>query len=151
MTIAIEPLSLSELKAFLHEQALDAFPDLRDEARLNMLAEKWHTYAEFCTCRDEGKLVGMIAFYTNQPESRVVFLPHVYVSPDSRGKGTFRQMLQTVESNIEKKGFKEVKLEVQNENARAHKAYLKYGFSVLSTTDDNSIYMNKLLNPTQND
>lgn len=151
MTIAIESLSLLELKAFLREQALDAFPALQDEGRLTMLAEKWHTHAEFCTCRDEGILVGMIAFYANQPECGVAYIPHVYVSPGFRRQGAFRQMLQTVESNIEKKGFKEVKLEVQNENTRAQKAYLKYGFSVLSTSDDNSIYMNKLLNPTQND
>ena len=53
MNITIEQLQLPELKAFLREQADDAFPDLKDEHRLKKLAEKWHTYAEFCICRDE--------------------------------------------------------------------------------------------------
>ncbi len=145
MTIAIEQLSLPELKSFLHEQAQDTFQDLRDEARLNLLAEKWHANAEFCTCRNEGRLVGMVAFYANQPESGTAYLPHVYVSPVFRGKGAFKRMLQIIEFNIEKKGFKEIKLEVHEENIRAQQVYLKYGFAKLYKINDNSVYMSKIL------
>ena len=77
MNISIESLHLSELVAFLQIQADDCFPDLKDEERLNMLAEKWYNFAEFCTCREEdGHLVGMIVFYANQPENGIVYVPH---------------------------------------------------------------------------
>ena len=137
MKIAIEHLNLDELKSFLREQAEDAFPDLKDSARLSMLAEKWHTYAEFCTCReDRGRLVGMIAFYANRPESGIVYLPHIYVSPQSRCKGVFKQMLHVVECNAKQNGFYKMKLEVQRDNYNAFRTYERTGF--ITSCDDNS-------------
>lgn len=133
MTIAIEHLSLQQLKVFLREQALDTFPALQDESRLTMLAEKWHEYAEFCICRDDsGQLVGMIAFYANQPETGIAYIPHVYVNGNLRGKGLFLQMLERITDDIKLKGYSSIKLEVNKNNMRAQKAYLKNGFRFLS-------------------
>jgi len=144
MTITIEQLQLDELKVFLHKQADDAFPDLKDELRLNMLAKKWHEYAEFCTCRDDAnKLVGIIAFYANNPETGVAFIPHVYVNRELRGKDIFSLMLQEITSHIRPIGFNEIKLEVANDNIRAQKAYLKQGFEKCGESNRKSIYMIK--------
>lgn len=148
MTIAIESLSLLELKAFLREQALDVFPALQDENRLTMLAEKWHTHAEFCTCRDESHmLVGMIAFYANEPESKEAFIPHVYVSPRHRRQGLFTLMLEKVMSVAQDRRFERIKLEVQKSNYRAQQSYLKNGFQFTASdsADHDSIFMNKTI------
>ena len=142
MKIAIEPLPLEELKAFLREQADDAFPDLKDEQRLAMLSEKWLAYAEFCTGRkDEGRLVGMIAFYANQPEGGVVYIPHVYVSGAFRGQNLMSSMLNAIRAYVKKKGFLYMRLEVHKDNERAQRAYIHYGFSFLEDNSDKTILM----------
>lgn len=142
MKIAIEPLPLEELQAFLREQAEDAFPDLKDEQRLTMLSEKWHANAEFCICcNGEGRLVGMIAFYANQPESGVVYIPHVYVSVAHRGQNLMSSMLNTIKEYVKKRGFLYMRLEVEKSNERAHKAYAHYGFSVVGDATVKSIFM----------
>lgn len=144
MTIAIESLSLLELKAFLREQALDVFPALQDENRLTMLAEKWHTHAEFCTSRDENRrLVGMIAFYANLSETGVAYLPHVYVSPYHRREGLFSKMLDFIEGSIRRRGFNEIKLEVDRNNFKAQAVYEKNGFSIIGGASLTSWYMVK--------
>ena len=144
MTIAIEPLSLIELKVFLREQSIDAFPSLQDESRLVMLAEKWHAYAEFCTCRDDDqRLIGMIAFYANQPETRMAYIPHVYVSPNHRREGLFSKMLEFIEESIRTRGFKEIKLEVDKDNLIAQSVYLKEAFSVDNSPIGKTIFMRK--------
>ena len=136
MTISIEHLSLHELKEYLYEQAIDAFPALQDKNILNMIAEKWSFHAEICTCRDESqRLVGMIAFYANQPETGVAYIPHVYVSDCVRGKGIFSEMLEVVKSYIRKKNFSSIRLEVKKENKRAFAAYIKKGFVVERDND----------------
>lgn len=146
MKIAIEHLNLDELKSFLREQVEDAFPDLKDTARLNMLAEKWHTYAEFCTCReDSGRLVGMIAFYANRPESGIVYLPHIYVSPENRCMGVFKQMLHVVECNAKKNGFFKMKLEVQRDNLNAFRTYERTGFIISCDDNSKSLFLMKSL------
>lgn len=146
MTYTIEHLELSELVSYLHLQADDTFPDLNDEQRLNTLAEKWHSHAEFCTCRnDNGQLVGIIAFYANQPKTGIAYIPHVYVSREFRGKGLFPTLLQTIISHISPKGYNIIKLEVAKDNIRAQKAYLKQGFRTGAEAGEQSIFMTKTL------
>lgn len=142
MNITIEHLQLDELKAFLRIQADDAFPDLKDEERLNRLAEKWQKHADFCTCRNKGgSLVGMIAFYANQPENGVVHVPHVYVSINFRGQNLMSSMLNTIKAYVEDKGFMNMRLEVHKDNERAQRAYLNYGFTFTGDTTDKSVFL----------
>lgn len=142
MKYTIEHLSYEELSAFLKEQAEDAFPDLRDEHRLNMLAEKWSTNAEICTCRDEGNiLIGMIAFYANRPDDLIAYISHVYVCDKYRGQKIFTSMLNLVEAYVKEKGFHFFRLEVNCCNENAKKAYFNYGFSIVGKASDDSYYM----------
>ena len=140
--IAIEQLQLEELQSFLREQSEDTFPDLKDEERLRAFSEKWYFFADFCTCRDgNGRLVGMIAFYANQPEGRVAFIPHVYVRSECRGQRIMSSMLQIIEWYVKDKGFTSLRLEVQKSNKIAQRAYSRYGFSYSGDASDKSIYM----------
>lgn len=142
MQIAVEPLPLEELQVFLREQAEDAFPVLKDEQRLATLSEKWHSYAEFCTCRNaEGRLVGMIAFYANQPESGVVYIPHVYVRGAYRGQNLMSYMLDAIKEYVKRKGFMYMRLEVHKDNERAQRAYIHYGFTISSDASEKSVFM----------
>jgi len=142
MTIAIEQLELKELQAFLREQAEDSFPDLKDEERLTMLSEKWHSYAEICTCRNDiGQLVGMIAFYANQPDGRVAYIPHVYVKRELRGKSIFKMMFYEIVMFLKKNGFKRVRLEVNNNNLNARRAYSAMGFHIDGAAGAHSTFM----------
>lgn len=145
MTIAIEQLSLPELKSFLREQAQDAFPSLRDEDKLNVLAEKWQSHAEFCTCRLDNRLVGMIAFYANDSETGLAYIPHVYVSPFHRREGLFSKMLKLIEESITTRGFTKIKLEVDKNNLNAQAVYQKNGFSIIGETSLTSLYMTKMI------
>lgn len=142
MKYTIERLSFEELAAFLKIQAEDAFPDLKDELRLNTLAEKWSTNADICTCRDDDNgLIGMIAFYANRPEDLVLYIPHVYVKTDYRGQSIFKTMLNQVEKYVKEKGFQLLRLEVKKTNIIAQKAYLSHGFYPVSDTCDDSYYL----------
>lgn len=142
MTFKIERLKLEELRAFLRKQADDAFPDLKDEVRLNMLAEKWAVNAEVCTCRDDnGSLIGMIAFYANRPENAVAYVPHVYVNSEYRGKNLFSSMLQLVEDYVKEKGFRIIQLEVRKNNEKAQRAYFHNGFRLIGEGSEDSYYL----------
>lgn len=148
MTYQIERLKYKELSAFLRLQAEDSFPDLKNEERLEMLADKWSTNADSCTCRDdEGQLVGMIAFYANGQGSDFAYIPHVYVSPDYRQKRLFTRMLDIVANYVKEKGFHEIRLEVDKQNKCAQHSYRSNGFDMLfsDSPNDNSFYMRKIL------
>ena len=144
MIFQIEQLGLEELCTFLRLQAEDSFPDLKDEARLKMLAVKWSTKADSSTCRnDEGQLIGMIAFYANGEGTDFAYIPHVYVSPEYRHQGLFAKMLQMMEMYVKQKGFVKIKLEVNNGNVIAKNSYLRQGFVEDVIAQESTIYMVK--------
>ena len=146
MTFQIERLGFEELNIFLRLQAEDSFPDLRNEERLKMLAEKWSTNAECSTCRnDEGRLIGMIAFYANGQGADFAYIPHVYVSPTYRRKGIFSNMLDIVARHIKENGFHEIRLEVDKQNKEAQQSYQCNGFDIMpsNNSDSHSFYMSK--------
>lgn len=145
ITCQIEQIDYDELLGFMRQQAEDAFPALKDEEHLLAFSKKLYTHAELCLCRDNGKLVGMIAFYANGQGADFAYITHVYVSPKYRGWGLFAKMLQVMEKFVMKRGFAEIKLEVDNDNLRAQKAYIKQSFKIDSSANLNSKYMVKKL------
>jgi ribosomal protein S18 acetylase RimI-like enzyme len=146
MIFQIEHLAFEELSSFLRLQAEDTFPDLKDEERLKMLAEKWSKNAECSTCRDDdGQLVGMIAFYANGQGADFAYIPHVYVSPEFRNRGLFARMLNAVEQYVKLKGFGIIRLEVAKNNEKAKNAYIRNGFHHSKDVNENSSFMIKVL------
>ena len=146
MTFQIEKVDSDELRAFLRLQAEDSFPDLKDEDRLKMLAEKWANNAECATCRDnDGNWVGMIAFYANGQGADFAYIPHVYVLPEYRKKGLFTLMLDIVAKHVRAKGYTEIRLEVEKGNRIAQKTYLKNGFFMVGLASARSMFMQKKL------
>lgn len=141
----IESISLEELLNYMHFQADEAFPTLKNEEGLLIFATKLHNYAEFCVCRNNDKLIGMIAFYANGQGADFAYIPHVYVSPNFRKMGLFSRMLNTIEEYVRKKGFSEIRLEVENDNKDAQSAYLRNGFSHVKIASPHSVYLKKTL------
>lgn len=141
ITCKIEKISIEELIAEMRFQADDAFPDLKEEQRIKMLSEKWIMNAEFCTCRKNNSLIGIIVFYANQPERGVAYIPHVYVSKEYRRQGLFSLMLNHVKIYVRSKGFITISLEVNNKNIEAQQSYIRNGFSFEQKASKKSMFM----------
>ena len=142
MNITFEKLGLDEIRSSLREQSVDSFPDLQDERRLSILSEKWFSNAEFCTCRDDdGRLIGMVVFYANQPDGGFVYITHVYVKSGFRSQGIMTSMFRAIEKRAIKDGFNSLRLEVKKDNETAQRAYSRFGFSSLGEASEGSVFM----------
>lgn len=141
----IESITFDELLAYMSLQGSDSFPSFKDESWLQTFVTKLYNYAEFCLCRDNSKLIGMIAFYANGQEA-YAYISHVYVSSDYRHIGLFSRMLSIVEEYIQYKGFDEIRLEVDDDNFVAQQCYLTNGFEImdLKKPSSHSKYMRKI-------
>lgn len=145
ITCQLEQISLEELTAYMRFQADEAFPSLKDENKLHAFASKLHDNADFCISRDEGMLVGMIAYYANGQGADFAYIPHVYVSPEYRKMKLFATMLNRVELDVRQKGFTEIRLEVSKDNTIAQSAYSRNGFLPIEIENSDSIFMSKRL------
>ena len=143
ITCQIEKPDYEELVSFMRYQVDDAFPHLRGEQRMLAFTDKLYAHADFCFCRDEGRLVGMIAYYANGIGADFAYLAQVYVSPDYRCQGLCSRMLDLVVQNSKTKGFQEIRLEVYKYNEYAQHYYSNRGFVTMSDSSPETFLMRK--------
>lgn len=145
ITCQIEKPDYAELFSYMQYQIDDAFPHLRGEECVKEFTDKIYVHADFCFCRDEGHLVGMIAYYANGEGADFAYLAQVYVSPDHRRMGLCSRMLDLVTQNARSNGFQEIRLEVYKFNAEAQYCYMNHGFVAMDIARPDTLFMNKVI------
>ncbi|MFL0352399.1 GNAT family N-acetyltransferase [Xanthomarina sp. GH4-25] len=90
----------------------------------------------------ENQLIGFIAFYANNFETKVAYLTMLAVNKDFRSKNIGKFLLDMTTSYLIDRGFKKFGLETLTENERAKKFYLENGFLV-KEKKGRFIYMEK--------
>ena len=143
MNCLIEKPDYAELLGYMHFQIADAFPALRGEGRIKAFTDKLYAHADFCFCRDDDRIVGMIAYYANGKGADFAYIAQVYVSPDYRRQGLFTRMLDLVVRDVLRKGFHEIRLEVYKNDKVAQLCYEKNGFMAMQTVQRDTLYMRK--------
>ena len=111
-------------------QACRDNPDLH-HGDVAVYAQKLLDLAEFIICADRGAIQGFIAFYCNDLNSKMAFISFVLVTPEARGQGLARSLVQFVLSRAKSRGFTRCRLEVATKNEAAFALYRQMGFSPL--------------------
>lgn len=99
------------------------------EAGLNAVLSDPHK-GFYLVAEQEGRIAGnlMITFeWSDWRNGPMWWFQSVYIRPEDRGKGLFRQMYQHVLDMARSKGVKEVRLYVDKENKNAQKVYESLG------------------------
>jgi ribosomal protein S18 acetylase RimI-like enzyme len=76
----------------------------------------------------KGRLVGLIAAYFNNPESKSGFITNVSVIKSYTGRGIAAKLLMMTVDYANQNHFSEIKLEVDRNNSKAIGLYTKFGF-----------------------
>ncbi|KAK7428123.1 hypothetical protein QQZ08_005362 [Neonectria magnoliae] len=121
-----------ELQAFLDNEYTTAaiIKDIEDENKDIIVATS-----------PEGDILGFSYLTTGSFEPCVdhienkVELQRIYVHPSGHGKGVGRLLSSTIDEMAKRKGFKNIWLGVWEENARALKAYGKWGYQPVGHHD----------------
>lgn len=86
----------------------------------------------YLVAEDDGTVVGnlMITFEWSDWRNGIMWwFQSVYVKPDYRGKGVFKQMYQHIMSEAKANDVRELRLYVEKENVRAQKVYEALGMA----------------------
>jgi ribosomal protein S18 acetylase RimI-like enzyme len=94
-----------------------------------LLTEMCDEDVEYYLVKDEGKVVGYVAFGP-VGEKETVKLHKCYLHPDCHGKGIGQQMLSFVYERCQELGFRKLILAVNKKNEKAIKAYTRFGFDI---------------------
>lgn len=132
-------LSFEEVWQFLIETN-DEFPiPLSLHVDIDAYARKLSTFSDFSICRNQEEIVGMISCYTNNPPTG--YISNVCVKREFQGKGVLSKLFRLLVVKGIEKGIHTVRLEVDENNAKALSVYNHLGFHLVETRKDR----NKLL------
>ena len=114
----------------------DFIPPLDETVDLNKYSQKILDNAVRFECWSGDILVGLIAIYLNNFQTKVGYITSVSVSGSYKGKGIAKKILNDCFDFAQRKGFKEIKLEVHKNNENAIGLYKKVKFVKYDTNED---------------
>jgi len=103
-------------------------PQLSSRVDLAAYGIKLAAHATRFEAWDEGRLVGLVAAYLNDPERWSAFISNVSVAPDRHGEGIASRLLVQCIDHARAAGFARLALSVDARNDRARALYSKHGF-----------------------
>jgi RimJ/RimL family protein N-acetyltransferase len=127
------------------QEAPYAFSSTYDSA-IRRSAESWREQAESTAqgsdratfiAFTEGVPIGITALYRLESQAEVGEVLQVWVSPEFRGTGVARDLMDVVFKWAGENNFRRIIAGVTKVNARALKFYTKYGFSVMDESLSN--------------
>lgn len=127
--IKINSVSLEVLIAFYNENNETFNPPLNSQVEsVEKYAEKLKNNAVIFEAWDNDELIGLVAAYFNNYETKTGFITSVIVSKKYQKQGIAKNLLEKTIDFAKKNGFEKIHLEVHKENRKAIGLYKKFGF-----------------------
>ena len=89
---------------------------------------KLNKNATFFEAYDDDTLVGLVAIYKNNYETKIAFISSVIISAEYQGKGIAHNLLESAIKAAISEGFIKIKLEVFYNNTKAIRLYKRLRF-----------------------
>jgi len=118
------------IEAHLRECDARFSPRLSARVDIGDYARKLASFADRMEIWQEGRLVGLVAAYLNNQETRRGFVSSVSVTSDCEGAGLASQLMQKCIHIAQDKGCEKLDLEVGGDDERTKSFYLRHGFAL---------------------
>lgn len=132
--------SAEEIAAHLRRCDENFVPRLSGRLDIAAYADKIAGSAVTFEAWTDGRLVGLVAAYLNDPARQAGFVTNVSVEAPFMGRGVGAALLDACLARARTDGFERLTLEVDGDNRRAIRFYEKFGFVIqkaeLETGDD---------------
>jgi len=139
MKYTFSRLSFEQVYQFLLETDKEFATPLSSKVNIEEYAKKLSDFSHFAYCIDENKIIGMISCYINNPP--LGYISNVCVKSSYQKQGVFNTMFLTLIDSLKSLGIKMLRLEVDNNNAKAQNVYLRKGFAFSAQASEHSKYM----------
>lgn len=106
-------------------------PPLSSRVEIAAYAHKLVSHATRFEAWQQGRLIGLIAAYCNEAESRCAYISNVSVLAELQHHGVATQLLKRCLQYMNEREFAHVELEVDSRNDKAIRLYQRFGFQML--------------------
>jgi ribosomal protein S18 acetylase RimI-like enzyme len=128
--ITINQSSEAEIETHLRDCDERFRPKLSARINIQQYSAKIANKADRVELRLSQKMVGLVAVYLNNNDSKTGFISSVSICSEYEGLGLAAKLLNSSIQHANEKHFKTLVLDVSETNKRAISFYLKYGFHI---------------------
>ena len=121
-------LKKSQIEKFLKEVDVDFPTPLSQKQNLSFFAQKLIEKATICAKTENGKIVAMLAGYTENLTNNISYISILATSKQARGKGYAKGLLKEFIDICRSKKIKAIHLYTTHTNKTAVNIYKKAGF-----------------------
>jgi ribosomal protein S18 acetylase RimI-like enzyme len=136
MNVIIENRNSLEIHAYLYENAMAFVPPLIPRINLPEYADKLALNAIQFWIFNEQEAVGFAACYFNNPDGEFGFISSISITEKAQGSGLGSSLLNAIFTFGRQRAYKQIRLEVFQENTTAIDFYLKRGFTLFNQTEN---------------
>lgn len=122
-------VSLESFRSFIKKASCDFLPPLLPRIDVDLYYEKLSKLATSVVCMDGDKMVGIVAVYCNNMETKVAYIPLVCVDVESRGQHIATELMNRAISLVKSRGM--LKIGIHTNNKFAKSLYVKMGFQLI--------------------
>jgi putative acetyltransferase len=138
----------AHIQAILMEYGLANEPVGADQDVLTIEQSYWEKGGEFWVVEDQGCLVGTAGYYPVNRGEKAVEIRKMYLTPEVRGKGLGRYLLQALERVIIAKGYTHAWIQTASALKEAVQLYEQNGYEKTTGIDTDRcdrIYVKELI------
>ena len=135
---------ISELESLIKEIDADFDPPLSSSVNLANYAKKMYENATIFSVHEGGKLVALMAVYSNDVNRQAAFGTMLAVAKSHRVYGLGPNLIKTTIDYLKKKSFRSFKLEIHKTNPRVINLYKRLKFNVVGETNS-SVFVELIL------
>jgi glycosyltransferase involved in cell wall biosynthesis/GNAT superfamily N-acetyltransferase len=141
MSFDIEIIKKSKESIYLYlNKNSDYFiPPLRDRINVLSFSEKIYSFALQFWIHFDNEPIAFAACYFNNPQKDFGFITTISVIKPYQNIGLGVKLINHIVTFAKQNQFKEIRLEVSNENTSAVAFYFKYGFNILERKSNSMI------------
>ncbi len=119
---------------FLGELDNHFTPSLSQRVNIEQYAKKISQYADIFNLWYQGELIGSVAIYLNNKEKG--FITSYAIKPDYQKKGCGKKLWEYIVQEADKRGIREIFLDVHKDNHKAQDFYNRLGFMIECIEND---------------
>ncbi|MDA0524840.1 GNAT family N-acetyltransferase [Methanococcoides alaskense] len=132
------------IKSYLNAMCDSFIPPLDQVVDINKYSDKLVQNADCFFIQNNGKTIGFLAVYANDYSKKIAFISSISIMPEYQSTGISQKLIDFSIEYSRKKGMNFMKLEVNKNNTKAIKFYIKNLFKIESVNHNNIIMVKNI-------